>query len=154
MKCVRCAREVPSPYYLRAGGLCEDCDGQVTPEERQRLAQPSGLRRMTSTTFDLPGYRVLEVLGVVRGITVRSRSIFGTIGGVVQTMVGGNISLFTDLCEQTRNEAFDMLLQHAAEMGANAVLGVRYDATEVMDGVTEVLCYGTAAVVQPAGARP
>jgi uncharacterized protein YbjQ (UPF0145 family) len=148
MRCARCGRDYPSAYYFKPGDLCLECDGQVTPEERQRLAQPVGLRRMTSTTFDLPGYRVVEVLGVVRGITVRSRSIFGTIGGALQTVVGGNITLFTDLCEQTRNEAFDMLLQHAAEMGANAVLGVRYDATEVMDGVTEVLCYGTAAVVR------
>ena len=108
---------------------------------------------MTSTTFDLPGYQVVEVLGVVRGITVRSRSIFGTIGGALQTVVGGNISLFTDLCEQTRSQAFDLLLEHAAEMGANAVLGVRYDATEVMDGVTEVLCYGTAALVRRTDAR-
>jgi uncharacterized protein YbjQ (UPF0145 family) len=84
----------------------------------------------------------------VRGITVRSRSIVGTVGGALQTLVGGNISLFTDLCEQTRSEAFDLLLEHASEIGANAVLGVRYDATEVMDGVTEVLCYGTAVVVR------
>ena len=107
---------------------------------------------LTTTAFDLPGHRVTRNLGVVRGIVVRSRSIFGTIGGALQTVVGGNISLFTDLCEQTRNEAFDMLLQHATEIGANAVLGVRYDATEVMDGVTEVLCYGTAVVVRPSGA--
>lgn len=104
---------------------------------------------MTSTTFDLVGYRVTRSLGVVRGITVRSRSIFGTIGGSLQTLVGGNISLFTELCEKTRSEAFAMMLQHAREMGANAVIGVRYDATELMQGVTEVLCYGTAVVVTP-----
>jgi len=104
---------------------------------------------MTTTTFDLFGYRVTRSLGVVRGITVRSRSIFGTIGGSLQTLVGGNISLFTELCEKTRSEAFAMMLQHAREMGANAVIGVRYDATELMQGVTEVLCYGTAVVVTP-----
>jgi uncharacterized protein YbjQ (UPF0145 family) len=88
----------------------------------------------------------------VRGITVRSRSIFGTIGGSLQTLVGGNITLFTELCEKTRNEAFAMMLEHARLMGANGVVGVRYDATEVMQGVTEVLCYGTAVVVEPRAA--
>jgi len=109
---------------------------------------------MTTTTFGLDGYRVTRNLGVVRGITVRSRSIFGTIGGSLQTLVGGNISLFTELCEKTRNEAFDMMLTHARDVGANAVLGVRYDATEVMQGVTEVLCYGTAVIVASEGAAP
>jgi uncharacterized protein YbjQ (UPF0145 family) len=105
---------------------------------------------MTTTTFELNGYRVERTLGVVRGITVRSRSIFGTIGGSLQTLVGGNITLFSELCEKTRAEAFTMMLEHAAQMGANAVIGVRYDATELMQGVTEVLCYGTAVVVSPA----
>jgi uncharacterized protein YbjQ (UPF0145 family) len=104
---------------------------------------------MTTTTFELEGYRVARGLGVVRGITVRSRSIFGTIGGALQTLAGGNITLFTELCEKTRSEAFDMMLAHAEQLGANAVIGIRYDATEVMDGVTEVLCYGTAVVVEP-----
>jgi uncharacterized protein YbjQ (UPF0145 family) len=104
---------------------------------------------MTTTTFEIDGHRVVRTLGVVRGITVRSRSIFGTLGGSLQTLVGGNITLFTELCEKTRGEAFAMMLQHAQAMGANAVVGVRYDATEVMQGVTEVLCYGTAVVVQP-----
>ena len=103
-----------------------------------------------STTFDLPGMRVKRNLGVVRGIVVRSRSVFGTIGASLQTLVGGNISLFSDLCEQTRNDAFDIMLQHAAALGANAVIGARYDATEIMQGVTEVLAYGTAVVVEPA----
>jgi uncharacterized protein YbjQ (UPF0145 family) len=103
-----------------------------------------------STTFDLPGMRVKRNLGVVRGIVVRSRSVFGTIGASLQTLVGGNISLFSDLCEQTRNDAFDLMLQHAAALGANAVIGARYDATEIMQGVTEVLAYGTAVVVEPA----
>lgn len=102
----------------------------------------------TTTAFTLEGYRTVRNLGVVRGIMVRSRSIFGTIGGSLQTLVGGNISLFTSLCEKTRNEAFDLMVQHAQQLGANAVIGVRYDATEVMDGVTEVLCYGTAVVVE------
>ena len=105
----------------------------------------------TTTAFELPGHRVVRSLGVVRGITVRSRSILGTVGGALQTLVGGNITLFTELCEKTREEAFGLLLAHAGELGANAVVGVRYDATEVMDGVTEVLCYGTAVVVEPAG---
>lgn len=107
--------------------------------------------KWTSTTFEIPGYRVKESLGVVRGITVRSRSILGTMGGALQTLVGGNITLFTELCEKTRGEAFDLMLDHARQLGANAVVGVRYDATEVLDGVTEVLCYGTAVVVEPAG---
>ena len=103
---------------------------------------------MTTTTFELHGYRITRNLGVVRGITVRSRSIFGTFGASLQTLVGGNITLFTELCEKTRGEAFDMMVRHAQEIGANAVVGIRYDATEVMQGVTEVLCYGTAVVVQ------
>ena len=102
---------------------------------------------MTTTAFKLDGYRVTKTLGVVRGITVRSRSIFGTIGAGLQTLVGGNISLFTSLCEKTRRESFDDMVIHAEATGANAIIGVRYDATEVMDGVTEVLCYGTAVVV-------
>src|SRR3954464_6037871 len=107
---------------------------------------------MTTTAFQIEGCRVVQNLGVVRGIVVRSRSIFGTIGGALQTLAGGNITLFTELCEKTRNEAFFMMLEHAQTMGANAVVGVRYDATEVMDGVTEVLCYGTAVVVEAKGA--
>ena len=105
----------------------------------------------TTTAFTLDGYRITRTLGVVRGITVRSRSIFGTIGGSLQTLVGGNISLFTSLCEKTRAEAFELMLQHAEQLGANAVVGIRYDATEVMSGVTEVLCYGTAVVVERNG---
>ena len=104
---------------------------------------------MTTTTFSLDGFRTVRTLGVVRGITVRSRSIFGTIGGSLQTLVGGNITLFTQLCEKTRMEAFQMMVNHAGLIGANAVIGVRYDATEVMSGVTEVLCYGTAVIVEP-----
>ena len=106
---------------------------------------------MVSTTFDLKGYQIVSNLGLVRGIVVRSRSVVGTIGATLQTLVGGDISLFTRLCEDTRNDAFERMLQHAAELGANAVIGVRYDATEIMQGVTEVLAYGTAVVVSPAG---
>ncbi|HEY7292212.1 MAG TPA: YbjQ family protein [Vicinamibacterales bacterium] len=102
---------------------------------------------MTTTAFELDGYSTSKTLGVVRGVTVRSRSVLGTIGASLQTLVGGNITLLTELCEKTREDAFALMLQHAAELGANAVVGVRYDATEVMQGVTEVLCYGTAVVV-------
>jgi len=104
---------------------------------------------MTTTTFDVPGYRVTRNLGMVRGIVVRSRSIFGTIGASLQTLVGGNITLFTELCEKTRNDAYEMMLRQAEQLGANAVIGIRYDATEVMQGVSEVLCYGTAVVIAP-----
>ena len=103
----------------------------------------------TTTAFELPGFRIKRNLGVVRGIIVRSRSIFGTIGAGLQTIVGGNISIFSNLCEQTRNQAFDLMLEHAGQLGANAVIGARYDATEVMQGVTEVLAYGTAVEVEP-----
>ncbi len=102
---------------------------------------------MTTTAMTLEGYGISRSLGVVRGVTVRSRSVFGTIGAGFQAMRGGNISLLTDLCEKTRAEAFAIMLVHAYELGANAVIAVRYDATEVMSGVTEVLCYGTAVVV-------
>ena len=110
---------------------------------------PTISHAMTTTQFDLPGYQVMRSLGVVRGIVVRSRSIFGTIGAGLQTLVGGNITLLTKLCEKTRGDAYDLLLQHAAQLGANAVIGVRYDATEIMQGVTEVLAYGTAVIVEP-----
>jgi len=105
---------------------------------------------MVTTTFTLEGYRIERYLGVVRGIIVRSRSIFGTVGASLQTLVGGDISLFTNLCEETRAHAFQRMTQHAAQMGANAIVGVRYDATEVMQGVTEVLCYGTAVKMKQA----
>src|ERR1700719_4386208 len=107
------------------------------------------LHNMVTTQFELDGFRVTRTLGVVRGITVRSRSIFGNIGASLQTLVGGNITLLTNLCERARSEAFDLMLQHAAEIGGNAVVGARYDATEVMQGVTEVLAYGTAVLVEP-----
>lgn len=106
---------------------------------------------MVTTAFTLDGYRIVRNLGVVRGIVVRSRSVFGTIGAALQTLIGGNITLLTDLCERTRGDAFETMLAHAAQTGANAVVGARYDATEVMSGVTEVLAYGTAVVVEPIG---
>jgi len=105
---------------------------------------------MVTTAFTLDGYRIERNLGVVRGIIVRSRSIFGTVGASLQTLVGGNITLFTNLCEETRLHAFQRMTEHAAQMGANAIIGMRYDATEIMQGVTEVLCYGTAVVVKRA----
>ena len=105
---------------------------------------------MTTTAFTLDGYRIVKTFGVVRGIIVRSRSIIGTIGASLQTLIGGNITILTNLCEKTRQDALEQMLAHARELGANAVIGLRYDATEIMDGVTEVLCYGTAVLVEPA----
>src|SRR3954464_14617681 len=104
---------------------------------------------MTTTGFELSGHRIVKTLGVVRGIIVRSRSIIGTIGAGLQTLVGGNITILTDLCEKTREHALELCLQHARDVGANAIIGLRYDATEIMQGVTEVLCYGTAVLVEP-----
>ena len=101
-----------------------------------------------TTTFSIPGYHTTRNLGVVRGITVRSRSVVGNFVGGLQTILGGNITIYTELCEHARQEAFDIMLQHADQMGANAILGARYDANDVMDGVTEVLCYGTAVFVE------
>jgi uncharacterized protein YbjQ (UPF0145 family) len=105
---------------------------------------------MVTTAFELDNFRITRNLGIVRGITVRSRSIIGTIGASLQTLVGGNITLLTNLCERAREEAFELMTQHASQLGANAVIGARYDATEVMQGVTEVLAYGTAVIVEPA----
>ena len=102
----------------------------------------------TTTTFELPGYRTVQTLGVVRGITVRSRSIVGSFVGGLQTIVGGNITIYTELCERAREDAFELMTQHAEQLGANAIIGVRYDANEIMAGVTEVLCYGTAVVIE------
>ena len=103
---------------------------------------------MVTTAFTLDGYKIDRNLGLVRGIIVRSRSIFGTVGASLQTLVGGDITLFTKLCEETRAHAYQRMSEHAAQMGANAIIGVRYDATEIMQGVTEVLCYGTAVVAR------
>jgi uncharacterized protein YbjQ (UPF0145 family) len=103
---------------------------------------------LVTTALELPGYRIVRNLGMVRGIVVRSRSVVGTIGASLQTIIGGNITLFTELCEKTRDDAYELMLQHAAERGANAVIAMRYDANEVMSGVTEVLAYGTAVMVE------
>ncbi len=106
--------------------------------------------KLVTTAFSIDGYRIVRNLGVVRGITVRSRSIVGNVGAAFQTLFGGNISLLQELCERARQEAFTILIQHASEVGANAVIGMRYDANDVMSGVTEVLAYGTAVVVEKA----
>ena len=107
-------------------------------------------RAFITTAMDLPGYKVVRSLGVVRGITVRSRSVIGTIGAGLQSLIGGNITIWSELCEHTREEAFDLLAQHAEQMGANAVIAMRYDANEIAQGVAEVLAYGTAVVVEAA----
>lgn len=101
-----------------------------------------------TTALEIPSHKIVKNLGLVKGITVRSRSVFGTLGGSLQTLFGGNISLFTELCEKTRQEAYDLMVEHANKMGANAIISVRYDANDVMAGVTEVLCYGTAVVIE------
>ena len=109
--------------------------------------------QMVTTAFELPNYRITQNLGVVRGIVVRSRNVFATIGASLQTLVGGNITVWTKLCEDTRRDAFDIMIQHATEVGANAVVGARYDTTELGAGVTEVLAYGTAVIVEPLSAE-
>ncbi len=106
--------------------------------------------QMVTTGFDFAGYRITQYLGVVRGITVRSRSVLGNMVGGIQAVFGGNITVYTELCEHARSEAFDLMLQHAQQIGANAIIGVRYDANDVMEGITEVLAYGTAVVVDKA----
>jgi uncharacterized protein YbjQ (UPF0145 family) len=103
---------------------------------------------LTTTAFELPGFRTVKSFGVVRGIIVRSRSIIGNFGASLQALFGGNITLYTELCERARDEAFNLMIQHAGQMGANAIVGVRYDATEIAPGITEVLCYGTAVFVE------
>ena len=149
MQCKRCGKEFPSIYYFKTDTICIECFKILPPEEQQKEIYEQLMKHpMTTTTFTIEGYKIVKQLGVVRGITVRSRSIFGTIGASIQTLFGGNISLFTELCEKSREEAFDMMVDHANQIGANAVIGVRYDTTELMSGVTEVLCYGTAVVVE------
>ena len=111
------------------------------------------MHNLVTTAFTLDGYRITHNLGLVRGIIVRSRSVFGTIGAGLQTLVGGDITLLSNLCEETRQHAYERMMEHAKEMGANAIIGVRYDATDIMQHVTEVLCYGTAVVVEPAASK-
>jgi len=150
MKCEKCKQDYPSVYYFKTDTICLDCFNKMTSDDKQAAYYKQLMKHpMTTTTFTIEGYKVVKQLGVVRGITVRSRSIFGTIGAGIQTIFGGNITLFTELCEQTRADAFEMMATHAEEIGANAVIGVRYDTTEIMQGVTEVLCYGTAVLVKP-----
>ena len=105
--------------------------------------------QMATTAFDLPNFRVMQTLGVVRGIVVRSRNVFATLGATFQQVVGGNITIWTRMCEETRRDAFEIMIQHASEIGANAIIGMRYDTTEISTGVTEVLAYGTAVIVEP-----
>ena len=127
----------------------EKAGQQVESRTPYSVSQPYKLPpHMVTTTFAIDGFKVVRIIGVVRGITVRSRSILGTMAGSLHTIIGGNITAFTKLCEMTRAEAFDIMVQHASEIGANAIVGVRYDATEIMSGVTEVLAYGTAVVVE------
>ncbi len=123
----------------------------VQPRMPYEVSPPrySVSHQMVTTAFELPNYRITQNLGVVRGIVVRSRNILATIGASLQTIVGGNITVWTSLCEQTRVDAFDIMIQHATEIGANAVVGARYDTTEISAGVTEVLAYGTAVIVEP-----
>ena len=111
-------------------------------------------KTMVTTAFELPGYEITKTIGITRGITVRSRSIVGNIIGGLQTLFGGNISVYTNLCETARIEAYDLMCKQAGKLGANAIIGMRYDATEVMAGLTEVLCYGTAVVATPIAATP
>jgi len=105
--------------------------------------------QMATTAFELPNFRITQNLGVVRGIVVRSRNVFATIGASFQTLVGGNITLWTNMCEETRRDAFEIMIRHASEIGANAIIGMRYDTTEISTGVTEVIAYGTAVIVEP-----
>ena len=126
-------------------------DEQLQARAPYAISEPrfSVSPQMVTTAFELPGYRIRQSLGVVRGIVVRSRNIFVNIGAAFQSMVGGNIVAWTRLCEQTRAEAFDIMIQHATELGANAIIGARYDATEISSLATEVLAYGTAMIVEP-----
>jgi uncharacterized protein YbjQ (UPF0145 family) len=126
-------------------------DEQIQANTPYKISQNrySVSHQMVTTAFEMPGFRIVQNLGVVRGIVVRSRNIFANIGAGLQTLVGGNIKAWTRLCEETRSDAFDVMIQHASELGANAIVGARYDATEVMSGATEVLAYGTAVIVEP-----
>ncbi len=150
MKCEKCGENFPSRFYFRTDSVCSGCFEQLGPAERKEaLRADTAVHALTTTAFEIDGYRVVRSLGVVRGIVVRSRSLFGTLGAGLQTIVGGNITLFTELCEKTRADAFDMMVRHAEQAGGNGVIGVRYDATELMSSVSEVLCYGTAVIIEP-----
>ncbi len=150
MKCEKCGKDYPSLHYFRTSSVCSQCFETLSPDQRREaLKAEAGVHALTTTSFTIDGYRIVRSLGVVRGIVVRSRSVFGTLGASLQTIVGGNITLFTELCEKTRADAFNMMVSHAEQAGGNGVIGVRYDATELMSGVSEVLCYGTAVVIEP-----
>jgi len=139
---------------MRKGGPVSFCERVRRGTKLGRREGTMDVRvneNMITTAFELPGYRVARSMGLVRGITVRSRSILGTIGASLETLVGGNITLFEEMCETTREQALELMMQHAVARGANAVIGVRYDSNELMQGVTEVLVYGTAVVVEKAG---
>lgn len=145
------------PVYSRVKFVSPEGVNMNNPPDRRTPYAVSPSRysvahQMVTTAFELPNFRVTQNLGVVRGIVVRSRNIFATIGAAVQTIVGGNITVWTTLCEQTRADAFEIMIQHATEIGANAVVGARYDTTELSAGVTEVLAYGTAVIVEPKNA--
>jgi len=153
--CSACGKAI-QVRFLAAGepAVCKSCHA-VTPVPAEAGGSPGGARAsiplsMTTTTFGLEGYRTIRTIGLVRGLTVRSRSLLGTIGAEFQTLVGGKITIFVQLCEQARDEALNLMMEHAAGEGANAVIGVRYDTTDVGDGVTEVICYGTAVLVEEA----
>jgi len=125
-------------------------DNEIQRRTPYRVSeQHSVAHQMVTTAFELPGYRIRQNLGVVRGVVVRSRSVVANFGAVMQTLVGGNITAWTQLCEQTRKDAFEIMIQHASEIGANAIIGARYDATEIASGATEVLAYGTAVIAEP-----
>jgi uncharacterized protein YbjQ (UPF0145 family) len=150
MKCQKCGKDYPSVYYFKTDTICHTCYNQLDAEEKDHAMRNYLMKHpLTSTSFTIEGYRIVKQLGVVRGIVVRSRSIFGSFGAMLQTVVGGNITMFTELCEKTREEAFELMFAHAEAIGANAIIGVRYDTTELMQGVSEVLCYGTAVWVEP-----
>jgi uncharacterized protein YbjQ (UPF0145 family) len=134
-------------YANRVSALVGPDSNHLMTEGRER-GMSMVRTNMVTTTFTLPGYRVVKNIGVVRGIVVRSRSVVGSIGASLQTLFGGNITLYTELCEQARGDAFSLMVEHAGQNGANAIIGMKYDANEVTPGVTEVLAYGTAVVVE------
>ena len=150
MRCNHCGNEYPSQYYFKIDEICLECFEKMAREKQAEVMRHSLMKHpLTSTTFTIEGHRIVKQLGVVRGLSVRSRSIIGNIGAGLQTIFGGDITLFTELCEKTRSDAFELMFQHAVDIGGNAVVGIRYDANEVMDGVAEVICYGTAVLAEP-----
>jgi len=146
---------IPQPQYGQPGPQYPPPPGYPpTPQPQQRGVPPNAAmppfdHALVTSAFELPAYTIVRNFGLVRGIIVRSRSVFGSIGAGFQQLVGGNISLYTELCERARTDAYEIMIRHAAQVGANALIGVRYDATEISPGVTEVLCYGTAVTVVP-----